>query len=315
MKKKRVADRLEEIEAIAREAQSHCRTQQRLKDFTSLGVGGPIAAIVYPESLIGAAQLAYRLDQSGIRWRVLGHGTKILASESQHDYVAISLRLLNERLIIDGDRIYVHAGYSLPALVDAAAERGLSGLEPLAGITGSVGGALRMNIGLPGCVIWRLVENLVIAQAGGVRNVPEPGEVLEIALACLTDRDLILAATLRLVVGERSKVKAQTQRIYQMRATAFPDTKGAASRIFKDTVQATARRIIDQLGLRGVSRGGARISETHAEFIINEGKATGEDVFELSDLIRRKALIEKGLELEYEIDLWRDEPYRDPDEN
>ncbi len=312
--KRRVSDRLNEIEEIARETRSHCRTWQRLKNFTSLGIGGPIAAIIYPDSLAGAARLVSRLEQVGMRYRVLGCGAKAPASESRQDYVAVSLRLLDERLIFDGDRVYVHAGYSLPTLVDAAADRGLSGLESLAGIIGCVGGVLRLNGGLPGCMMWRLVEEIVIAQGGGLRTIPEPGEILEIALACMTDRDLILAVTLKLAPGDREKIKAQTRLIYLMRATDTPEINGAASRIFKDTAQGIARNIISQLGLGGISRGDTHISERHADFIIKGGKAIGGDVIDLTDLNRKRSRGEQVPELECEVNVWRDEPYRDPDE-
>jgi UDP-N-acetylmuramate dehydrogenase len=80
-----------------------------------------------------------------------------------------------------------------------------------------------------------------------------------------------------------------------------------ASRIFKDAETDSTGQIIDELGLKGKAHGGARVSETHAEFIVNEGSATADDVFELTDMIRERAKRERGLELEYEIDVWRDE--------
>jgi UDP-N-acetylmuramate dehydrogenase len=298
-KGQRAIERIEEIEAMARRTESQCRTWQWLKNFTSLGVGGPVAAIIYPGTMKGAAQLVEQLDQAEIRWRALGHGTAILASDAVHDCVAISLRLLEERLVFDGARVRVHAGYSLPALVEATAERGLAGLGEWAGISGGVGGALKMNE-----EIWRAVESVALACQGAVKTLPA-AEVLSADGRCrLTDEDLILAATFKLTPGDPERIKARMEQVWQERLAAQPDPRASASRIFKDEA---ARAIIDQLGLKGKAEGGARISETHAGFIINEGGATASDVFKLANLIQEGARQEAGRELEYEIDVWGDE--------
>jgi UDP-N-acetylmuramate dehydrogenase len=303
---KRAVERIEEIEAIARATDAQCRTWQWLKNFTALGVGGPVAAIIYPSTLAGAARLVERLKQAGIRWRALGHGTSILASDEVHDYVVISLRLLDERLVFEGERVRAHAGYSLLALVRAAAEHGLSGLEGLCGTSGGVGGALRMNAGGPGREIWRVVEEVSLAYEGAVRAVPAAEVMMEDGQTCLTDEDLILTATFKLTPGDPEAIKAEMERLSLERMAEQPGGALGASRIFKDTADATGR-IIEQLGLKGAAHGGARVSETHAEFIVNEGGATAQDVFELTDLIRERARREHGLELEYEVDVWRDE--------
>ncbi len=304
---KRAVERIEEIEAIARATDSQCRTWQWLKNFTALGVGGPVAAIIYPSTMAGAARLVESLRQAGIRWRALGHGTSILASDEVHDYVVISLRLLDERLVFEDERVRVHAGYSLPALVQAAVERGLWGLEGLSGISGGVGGALKMNAGTTGHEIWRVVEEIALAYEGEVRSAPAAEVLMEDGQTCLSDDDLILAATFKLTPGDSEEIKAEMDRLSQARLAAQPSGVGSASRIFKDAEADSTGRIIDQLGLKGKAHGGARVSETHAEFIVNEGGATAEDVFELTDLIRERAKREHGLELEYEIDVWRDE--------
>ena len=304
---KRAVERIEEIEAMARATDSQCRTWQWLKNFTALGVGGPVAAIIYPSTMRGAARLVESLQQAGIRWRALGHGTSILASDEVHDCVVISLRLLDERLVFDGERVRVHAGYSLLALVQAAAERGLSGLEGLSGISGGVGGALKMNFGTAGHEIWRVVEEITLAYEGEVRTVPAAEVLMEDGQTCLGDDDLILGATFKLAFGESEEIKAEMDRLYLARLAAQPSSVSGASRIFKDAEANSTGSIIDQLGLKGQAHGGARVSETHAEFIVNEGSATAEDVFELTDMIRERAKRERGLELEYEIDVWRDE--------
>jgi UDP-N-acetylmuramate dehydrogenase len=301
---RRAVERIEEIEALARATESQCRTWQWLKNFTALGVGGPVAAIVYPSSMIGAATLVHRLGEAGLRWRPLGHGTSILASDDLHDYVAVSLRLLDQRLIFDGTRVRVHGGYSLSALVQATAERGLAGLGPFAGLGGSLGGALRMNLGGE---IWCFVEEIVIAERGALKVMLTRGAALKEEQVAAIEQCLILAATLNLEAGNPEELREEIWRRQQARLAARPDIAGAVSRVFRATEPEMAGQVIEQLGFKGEARGGARISETHADFIINEGRATAEDVFALTDLVRERARCERGLELEYDIDVWRDE--------
>lgn len=314
---KRAIERLDEIEALARATESQCRSWQWLKNFTALRVGGPIAAIVYPSTVSGAARLVQQLQQAGIRWRALGHGTSIVAGDDVHDFVAISLRLLDERLIFDDSLVHVHAGYSLIALVRAAAERGLSGLERFAGITGSLGGALRMKTETDGCDLWHLVESITIAEGGKAREVSFADIVSEDGQSCLIDDRLILAATLRLTKGNATEILAATEHHELRRLASLPDVQANAGRIFSDvsmeesfddtTGELSIAQIVEKLGFKGREHGGARVSEANAGYIINEGTATADDVLELSDLIREEAEKLHGLKLEYDVDVWKNE--------
>lgn len=302
---RRAVERIEEIEAIARATESQCRTWQWLKNFTALGVGGPVAAIVYPSTMTGAAMLVHQLEQAGLRWRALGHGTSILASDELHDYVAISLRLLDERLIFEDGRVRVHAGYSLPALVHATAEHGLAGLEKFAGTGGSLGGALRMQLSKQISNIWEMVEEVRLAEQGTIKVLSPHGSELTDEQFAMLEHNLILASTLKLMHGDAEEIQRQLWRIYQLRREAQPFGEGVASRIFRTSEPTGA--VIEELGLKGQTCGGARVSETHADFIVNEGKATAEDVFALTDLIRDRVRRERGLELDYDVDVWREE--------
>lgn len=320
----RAVERVDEIEAMARATESQCRSWQWLKNFTALRVGGPVAAIVYPSTVTGAAQLVHKLQQAGIRWRALGHGTSILAADDVHDFVAISLRLMDERLIFDGSLVTVHAGYSLIALVKAAAERGLSGLEGFAGMPGSVGGALRMETESEGCDLWRLVESLTIAEHGALKVIPLKDLVYRDIVykegnRGLAEDSLILTATLRLSPGSPAKIKEETERQEIKRCATAPEVNANASRVFDDVsvepdsaaAEITAGQLVDELGFKGKGRGGARVSEANAEYIVNEGTATADDVLALSDLIREQAKKLRGLNLKFGLDVWKNGNERD----
>ena len=212
---KRASARLEEIAALAIATEADFRVGTELKSAVALGLGDKLAALVYPHSITSAAQLVFQLDQADLPWRVLE--TKPSMLESSSDFIGISLRLLQERLVIEGTQVRVHAGYSLAALVQAAAENGLAGLEGLAGVTGSVGGALRNVTGLVGRYLWSVVEEVVIADRGGLQVITlQDAEEREL----FDPQDLILSATLRLTESTAEAVLLETDRARHARYAA-----------------------------------------------------------------------------------------------
>ncbi len=218
-----VVERMAEVETIARTTEALSRTKTQLQKLAPLGVSDKVAAVLYPTSIVGAAQLVHRLSQSGIRWRALGQGVSFNnnwhgALDSQ-DFVAVSLRLLDERVVIDGERVRVHAGYSLASLVRTCAAGGLSGLEGLAGLPGSVGGALSTPNGLAIRYLWNLIEEVVVADRGGLVVIT----LNDAAESELFDpQDLILAVTLKLAQGVPEEILAESERCRNARLTAAP---------------------------------------------------------------------------------------------
>jgi UDP-N-acetylmuramate dehydrogenase len=220
-------ERLAEVEALARATESLCRTGAHLKRLAPLGVSEHVAAIVYPSSIVGAAQLVHRLSQAGLRWRGIGQGTGFYSAYGLHDFVAVSLRLLDERIVFDGERVRVHAGHSLAALVRTAAEKGLSGLEGLAGLPGSVGGALSSPNSLAIRYLWNLIEEVVVADRGGLVVIT----LNDVAESELFDpQDLILAVTLKLTPGDPAEIITESERCWHARLTAAPYNAASAGK-------------------------------------------------------------------------------------
>lgn len=214
-----VVERMAEVETIARTTESLSRTKAQLQRLVPLGVSDKVAAVLYPTSIVGAAQLVHRLSQSSIRWRALGQGVSFHGAPGLQDFVAVSLRLLDERVVIDGERVRVHAGYSLASLVRACADGGLSGLEGLAGLPGSVGGALSTPNGLAIRYLWNLIEEVVVADRGGLVVIT----LSDAAESELFDpQDLILAVTLKLVPGVPEEILAESERCRNARLAAAP---------------------------------------------------------------------------------------------
>src|ERR1043166_3033869 len=145
---------------------------KRFAELTSLRVGGAVDWVLSPQTEAQAAALVNELEEKHIAWRPLGSGSNVLADDGEHHYVIVSLKGLKDDPVFVGDRVSVSAGYSLPRLCIDAARRGLSGIEGLNGIPGTVGGALWMNAGAYGQEIGTVVESVRVARAGRVHEIP-----------------------------------------------------------------------------------------------------------------------------------------------
>src|SRR5688572_15868896 len=171
---------------------------KRFADLTSLRVGGAIDWVLSPDSEEQAAILVHEMDQAGIEWRALGSGSSVLADDGDHHYVVLSLREVKGELAFDGDRVSVTAGYSLPRLCIDVARQGLSGIEGLGGIPGTVGGAFWMNAGAYGHEIGTVTESVRVARDGRVLEVPGTEVQWNYRHTSFKEGELLLGATRRL---------------------------------------------------------------------------------------------------------------------
>src|SRR5262245_48371931 len=167
-----MAERDAAIEEIAARLGVRAERGRRFAELTSLHVGGAIDWVAVPETEEQAAAFINELDQKGIAWRPLGSGSNVLADDGEHHYVIVSLKELKAEPRFDGEKVSVSAGYSLPRLCIDAARQGLSGIEGLNGIPGTVGGALWMNAGAYGQEIGTVVETVRVARGGRVIEIP-----------------------------------------------------------------------------------------------------------------------------------------------
>lgn len=293
------------IDQICSDLGVNVRRKQKMAHFTSLRVGGEIDAIAYPENRTQAARLVHALNQAGIPWSPLGYGTNLLVKDGPIRRVAVSLRALDDLLVYDGTRVHVHAGYSLPRLVNGCADRGLAGIQGLAPIPGSVGGGVKMNAGSHGYEIADVIESVDVAREGEVLRLKRDEIDFRYRYSPFTHQDLILGTILQLKPGNPADMKEEIKRYKQHRSATQPVRESSAGCIFKNPGSGlTTGRIIDELGMKGVFQGGATISTLHANFIVTDGKATAADIFALIDLIRDRVTTEHGLDLELEVEVW-----------
>src|SRR2546425_7477463 len=279
---------------------------RRFAELTSLRVGGAIDWVLSPLDETAAASLVHELDQREIAWRPLGSGSNVLADDGEHHYVIVSLKELKANPNFDGNTLSVSAGYSLPRLCIDAARQGLSGIEGLNGIPGTVGGALWMNAGAYGQEIGTVVETVRVARDGRVGEIPGPEVKWNYRHTSFKEGELLLGATLSLHPDDSEQIRARMEKAKNQRMATQPHGARSAGCFFKNAPASPigTGKMIDDLGLKGTRRGGATVSPKHANFIVTEGEeAKAADALALAEEIRERVKREHGIDLEYEVEL------------
>jgi UDP-N-acetylmuramate dehydrogenase len=295
------------IKSIAAKLSISAERGMRFAELTSLRVGGAIDWVLAPRTEEQAAALIHELAEREIAWRPLGSGSNVLADDGEHHYVIVSLKDLKATPVFDGQKVSVSAGYSLPRLCIDAARQGLSGIEGLNGIPGTVGGALWMNAGAYGQEIGTVVETVRVARAGEVQAIPGSEVHWNYRHTSFREGELLLGATLLLQPGDRDEIAARMEKAKSQRMATQPHGARSAGCFFKNAPASPVGtgKMIDELGMKGTRRGGAVVSPKHANFIVTEGDdAKAADALALAEEIREKVKREHGIDLEYEVELW-----------
>jgi len=302
------------IEEIAGKLGVRAERGRRFAELTSLRVGGAIDWVIAPETEAQAAAIVHELDTAGIGWRPLGSGSNVLADDRDHHYVVLNLSDMKGEVHIEGELVSVSAGYSLPRLCIDVARAGLSGIEGLGGIPGTVGGALWMNAGAYGHEIGIVTEKVRVARDGKVAEIPGNSIQWNYRHTSFREGELLLGATLRLKPDDPDHIKARMDEAKSKRLATQPHGARSAGCFFKNPPSGTVGtgKIIDEMGMKGERRGSAIVSPVHANFIVTEGEnARAEDALALAEEIRERVRREQGIELEYEVELWRADPSTD----
>lgn len=280
------------------------RSREPLASRTTLRVGGPADVYVEPASEADLARVLQHCHRHQVRWMVLGRGSNLLVKDGGFRGVVIHLgHPAFSDIRVEGDRLFCGAGARVKQVAAEARRHGLSGLEFLDGIPGSVGGALRMNAGAMGCWTFeQLVQVRFMDSEGAIHEEPAAGLGAEYRGCAFLDARVALAATFR---STPASPEAIQQRIdaFNRRRWATQPTQASAGCIFKNPPSIPAGRLVDELGLKGTRVGGAAVSDVHANFIVNDGTATAHDVLELIRQVRLRAQADRGIDLETEVEI------------
>jgi len=280
------------------------RRNEPMAKHTTLRVGGPADLYVEPANEDDLAAVVKFCGERGVKFFILGRGSNLLVRDGGFRGVVICLSAPEfSRVEIDGTRIRVGAGAKLKDLAVTAKRAGLSGVEFLEGIPGSIGGALRMNAGAMGSETFNAVESIrVMNFIGNISELP-PEEMLVSYRSCATLKNYVaLSAVFRCTPAPREEIEARMKTFSEKRWSSQP-TAPSAGCMFKNPAAIPAGKLIDELGLKGTKIGGARVSLEHGNFLVNDGNATAQDVLELIGFLQAKAKVERGIELSPEVEV------------
>lgn len=274
-----------------------------LSRFTSLRIGGAADALASPpdrETLASGlrACAAHRLPVT-----MLGSGFNTLVRDGGVCGLVLRLHRLRGLYREPGGGLHAEAGVTHTTLTRHCVEHSLAGLEFGAGIPGTVGGWIAMNAGVPGREVKDVVETVEVMEHGGAaRNVaPEALRFEYRRAAGLPEGAVVVAARFHVRESSHERVRCEVDRFLSQRTRAQPLDVPSCGSVFKNPPGDFAGRLIEAAGLKGARRGGAEISQVHANFIVNRGGATARDVLALIDEARSRVLERSGVELEPEV--------------
>lgn len=278
-----------------------------LSQHTSIQVGGPADYLIWPE---GESQLkeALRFAKSkGIPSFILGKGSNTLVRDRGFRGVVISLSRGFQRFSKfkeNGQFVWIEAQGGVPTqqLVRWSALEGLSGLERLAGVPGTVGGNVYMNAGTYLGEIGELVEEVKLCDAkGDAKTLKREKLKFQYRRSNIPPSSVVVSTLIKLQKGEQKKIEGQIRKVFEKRGLAQPIEHPNLGSVFKNPGKKKAWELIEEAGCKGVRVGKARISEKHTNFIINEGGAKAKDVLVLIRLIKDRVKQSSGMILETEV--------------
>lgn len=275
--------------------------KEPLSKHTSLDIGGPADFFIRPGTEAEMVAVVRLTKACGLPLMVIGRGTNLLVADGGIRGVVLDLSLTCHQLEACSGGVLVGAGVSVKELLDFCLRRELGGLEFMAGIPGSVGGAIRVNAGAWGKSIGELVDVVRGYDLSGQAIVLESSQLhFRYRGSNLTEDVIITEAELTLSPAPSQVIQEQMKEFQRRRLSQPLDQKSAGS-VFKNPPGATAGKLIEKSGCKGLRIGGAEVSIKHANFIINRGGATAADVKELIERVRGKVKGSFGVELETEI--------------
>lgn len=276
-----------------------------LKELTWYALGGCAQYLVRPQSVEQLQEVVRRCTQSQMPMRVLGLGSNLLVSDEGVKGVVLKLDSdAFSQADFKGTTLTVGAGVNLNKLVMDAVRKGLSGIEALTGIPGSVGGAIRMNAGGNLGDIGSCTQSVKVMDAqGNVFDKAKPELVFDYRWVNIT-APIIIEATLELEQTDPDQMLKTVKEVWIYKKNTQPLNTHNAGCVFKNPRGMSAGALIDRAGLKGTQIGGAVVSEKHANFITNESGCKSADVKELIELIKLKVKEKFDVELELELEIW-----------
>lgn len=272
-----------------------------LRRHTTWRIGGPAGLFIAPRNEEELLTVLHLLAQVDMPWMALGTGSNVLVRDGGFRGAVIHTGALRSMKFHPDGTVRVGAGVPIMRLIRECVLRGLSGLEDLAGIPATVGGAVFMNAGAGDQDMGGTVEGAFLAGATGMEYWPAARLEMRYRSSAIPSNRIVAAALFRFGVADSAALETRVQRRLAERRRAQGVGKPNAGSVFKNPPGQQAWRLIDGAGLRGHAVGGAQVSEKHANFIVNRGGARASDVLTLIADIQKIVQEQTGILLEPEV--------------
>ena len=279
-----------------------------MRSHTSFRIGGGAKRMAFPENGEQMVLLISFGAECGAEPLVIGNGTNLLIPDEGLNRLVINTSGMNQLELGEDGRITAAAGVPLARLADFACKHGLTGLEFAHGIPGTLGGAVCMNAGAYDGEMKQVIESVTLLFPDeGIRMLSNEEMDFSYRHSLLNScpNAVVLRATVKLTAGDPVVIREKMQTLMQRRKASQPLELPSAGSTFKRPVGYFAGTLIDQCGLKGLTVGGAQVSEKHAGFVVNKGGATFADVTELIRQVQEHVLAKKGVQLEPEVKIIR----------
>jgi len=280
-------------------------TNYPLAKCTWYGLGGPADYFIRPRTVEQLREVVQRCNENDIKIHVIGFGSNLLINDEGLRAAVLKFEGSQfEEVQFDGEEITAWAGAELSKLILTCVQKGLSGIETLTGIPGSIGGAVRMNAGGNFGDIGAVVESVTLMDSqGNIFEKRKPELIFDYRRTNITSR-FILSAQLKLSDGDPDQILRTVKEIWIYKKNNQPLNTKNSGCVFKNPRGVSAGALIDRAGLKGLQMGGAVVSEKHANFIIAQKDCKSRDVMRLIELVKQKVKEQFDIELELEIEIW-----------
>ncbi len=275
-----------------------------MSPYCTLRTGGNAEAICFIDDLSVLTRVICFLDSEGIPWMAVGKGSNLLVTDKGLEGAAIILKgRLTEEVNSDNScRLTAGGGISIGKLLKYCVENELSGMEFMAGIPGTLGGAVIMNAGAYGEQIGGRIEKIRMVLPGGKTKDLDHSQIkFGYRTTSIPQKSVVYSVTLGLDKGKKELIRERIENNIKRRKESQPLDMPSCGSVFKNPPGNFAARLIEESGLKGKITGGAMVSTKHANFIVNTGNATAGDIIELIAAIIKKVREDSGIVLEAEV--------------
>ncbi|UCF00281.1 MAG: UDP-N-acetylmuramate dehydrogenase [Planctomycetota bacterium] len=280
-------------------------TDYPLSKHTWYGLGGPADYFIRPKTVEQLEKVNKRCSENNIPIYIMGYGSNLLISDNGLRAAVIKLETDQfTETQFDGEKLTAWAGAELGKLVLTCVQKGLSGIEALIGIPGSIGGAVKMNAGGNFGDIGAVVETVTLMDGqGNTFEMSKPELMFDYRRTNIAAK-FILNAQLKLADADPEQIMRTVKEMWIYKKNTQPLNTKNTGCIFKNPRGVSAGALIDRAGLKALQIGGATVSEKHANFIIAEKGCQSRDVIRLIDAIKQRVKEKFDIELELEIEIW-----------